>query len=232
MANEIIITIDGTSSTGKSTLAKRIAKKLGYIYIDSGAMYRALTYYAISNNLISKDFIDKKALINDLSKLEIDFRKISLNDNLEIHLNGFPVESKIRSLKVSDLVSQLAAINEVRTHMVKIQHSLGKNKGVVMDGRDIGTVVFPNAELKFFLEASAKLRAERRFNELKITDKGVSYGEVFDNINLRDTQDMNRSNSPLKKAPDAVLINTENMNLEEVENEILNHISIALKNSL
>jgi cytidylate kinase len=116
--------------------------------------------------------------------------------------------------------------------MVKIQHSLGKNKGVVMDGRDIGTVVFPNAELKFFLEASAKLRAERRFNELKITDKGVSYGEVFDNINLRDTQDMNRSNSPLKKAPDAVLINTENMNLEEVENEILNHISIALPNSL
>jgi cytidylate kinase len=232
MANELIITIDGTSSTGKSTLAKRIAKKLGYIYIDSGAMYRALTYYAISNNLISKDFIDKEALINDLSKLEIDFRKVSLNDNLEIHLNGLPVESKIRSLKVSDLVSQLAAINEVRTHMVKIQHSLGKNKGVVMDGRDIGTVVFPNAELKIFLEASAKLRAERRFNELKITDKDVSYGEVFDNINLRDTQDMSRSNSPLKKAQDAVLINTENMNLEEVENEILNHISIALKNSL
>jgi cytidylate kinase len=232
MANEIIITIDGTSSTGKSTLAKRIAKKLGYIYIDSGAMYRALTYYAISNNLISKDFIDKEALINDLSKLEIDFRKVSLNDNLEIHLNGLPVESKIRSLKVSDLVSQLAAINEVRTHMVKIQHSLGKNKGVVMDGRDIGTVVFPNAELKIFLEASAKLRAERRFNELKITDKDVSYGEVFDNINLRDTQDMSRSNSPLKKAQDAVLINTENMNLEELENEILNHISIALKNSL
>jgi cytidylate kinase len=195
-------------------------------------MYRALTYYAISNNLISKDFIDKEALINDLSKLEIDFRKVSLNDNLEIHLNGLPVESKIRSLKVSDLVSQLAAINEVRTHMVKIQHSLGKNKGVVMDGRDIGTVVFPNAELKIFLEASAKLRAERRFNELKITDKDVSYGEVFDNINLRDTQDMSRSNSPLKKAQDAVLINTENMNLEELENEILNHISIALKNSL
>jgi cytidylate kinase len=116
--------------------------------------------------------------------------------------------------------------------MVKIQHSLGKNKGVVMDGRDIGTVVFPNAELKIFLEASAKLRAERRFNELKITDKDVSYGEVFDNINLRDTQDMSRSNSPLKKAQDAVLINTENMNLEELENEILNHISIALKNSL
>ena len=213
MANKIIITIDGTSSTGKSTLAKRIAKKLGYVYIDSGAMYRALTYYAITNNLISKDFIDKEALINDLSNLEIDFRKVSSNDNLEIHLNDFPVESKIRSLKVSDLVSQLAAIDEVRTYMVKIQHSLGKNKGVVMDGRDIGTVVFPNAELKFFLEASAELRAERRFNELKITDKDVSYVEVFDNINLRDTQDMNRSNSPLKKALNAVLINTENMNL-------------------
>ena len=159
MANKIIITIDGTSSTGKSTLAKRIAKKLGYIYIDSGAMYRALTYYAITNNLISKDFINKEALINDLSKLEIDFRKVSLNDNLEIHLNGFPVESKIRSLKVSDLVSQLAAIDEVRTFMVKIQHSLGKNKGVVMDGRDIGTVVFPNAELKFFFRGFCRIKS-------------------------------------------------------------------------
>jgi len=122
-------------------------------------MYRALTYYAITNNLISKDFIDKEALINDLSNLEIDFRKVSSNDNLEVHLNGFPVESKIRSLKVSDLVSQLAAIDEVRTYMVKIQHSLGKNKGVVMDGRDIGTVVFPNAELKFFFRGFSRTKS-------------------------------------------------------------------------
>ena len=232
MAKKIIITIDGTSSTGKSTLAKRIAKKLGYLYIDSGAMYRALTYYAISNNIISKGFINKEVLINDLSKLEIDFRKGSLSECLEIHLDGLSVENKIRSLKVSDLVSQLAAIDEVRTHMVKIQHSLGQNKGVVMDGRDIGTVVFPKAELKFFLEASAETRAKRRFDELKIIDKEISYEEVFKNINLRDFQDINRSNSPLKKASDAVLINTENFSLVELENEISNHISLVLSNSL
>ena len=232
MLNKIIITIDGTSSTGKSTLAKRIAKKLGYLYIDSGAMYRALTYYAISNNIISKSFINKEAIINDLSKLRIDFRKGSLSDCLEIHLDGLSVENKIRSLKVSDLVSQLAAIDEVRTHMVKIQHSFGKNKGVVMDGRDIGTVVFPKAELKFFLEASAETRAKRRFDELKITDKEISYDEVFKNINLRDFQDINRPNSPLKKASDAVLINTENMSLVELEDKISNLISLTLSNSL
>ena len=232
MADKIIITIDGTSSTGKSTIAKRIAKKLGYIYIDSGAMYRALTYYAISNNLMSKSFINKKILINDLSEIKIDFRKISSTDDLEIHLNGLSVESKIRSLEVSDLVSQLAAVDEVRTHMVRIQHSLSKNKGVVMDGRDIGTVVFPKAELKFFLEASTDLRAKRRFDELKMIDKNISYNEVLNNINSRDNQDINRSNSPLKKAFDAILINTENLNLDEVENKILNHISIALSISL
>ena len=134
MRDKIIITIDGTSSTGKSTIAKRIAKKLDYIYIDSGAMYRALTYYAITNNLMSKIFFKKTSLINDLSKIKIDFRKSYSNNNLEVNLNGISVENKIRSLEVSDLVSQLAAIDEVRTFMVKIQHSLGKNKvGVTRD---------------------------------------------------------------------------------------------------
>ena len=231
MRDKIIITIDGTSSTGKSTIAKRIAKKLDYIYIDSGAMYRALTYYAITNNLMSKIFFKKTSLINDLSKIKIDFRKSYSNNNLEVNLNGISVENKIRSLEVSDLVSQLAAIDEVRTFMVKIQHSLGKNKGVVMDGRDIGTVVFPEAELKFYLEASTELRSERRFEELKETDKNISFNEVYNNINLRDTQDINRSNSPLRKAPDAILIDTEKLTLDEVENKISYYISTTLSNS-
>jgi len=231
MRDKIIITIDGTSSTGKSTIAKRIAKKLDYIYIDSGAMYRALTYYAITNNLMSKIFFKKTSLINDLSKIKIDFRKSYSNNNLEVNLNGISVENKIRSLEVSDLVSQLAAIDEVRTFMVKIQHSLGKNKGVVMDGRDIGTVVFPEAELKFYLEASTELRSERRFEELKETDKNISFNEVYNNINLRDTQDINRSNSPLRKASDAILIDTEKLTLDEVENKISYYISTTLTNS-
>ena len=231
MRDKIIITIDGTSSTGKSTIAKRIAKKLDYIYIDSGAMYRALTYYAITNNLMSKIFFKKTSLINDLSKIKIDFRKSYSNNNLEVNLNGISVENKIRSLEVSDLVSQLAAIDEVRTFMVKIQHSLGKNKGIVMDGRDIGTVVFPEAELKFYLEASAELRSERRFEELKETDKNISFNEVYNNINLRDTQDINRSNSPLRKASDAILIDTEKLTLDEVENKISYYISTTLTNS-
>lgn len=231
MRDKIIITIDGTSSTGKSTIAKRIAKKLDYIYIDSGAMYRALTYYAITNNLMSKIFFKKTSLINDLSKIKIDFRKSYSNNNLEVNLNGISVENKIRSLEVSDLVSQLAAIDEVRIFMVKIQHSLGKNKGIVMDGRDIGTVVFPEAELKFYLEASAELRSERRFEELKETDKNISFNEVYNNINLRDTQDINRSNSPLKKASDAILIDTEKLTLDEVENKISYYISTTLSNS-
>lgn len=231
MRDKIIITIDGTSSTGKSTIAKRIAKKLDYIYIDSGAMYRALTYYAITNNLMSKIFFKKTSLINDLSKIKIDFRKSYSNNNLEVNLNGISVENKIRSLEVSDLVSQLAAIDEVRTFMVKIQHSLGKNKGVVMDGRDIGTVVFPEAELKFYLEASTELRSERRFEELKETDKNISFNEVYNNINLRDTQDINRANSPLRKAPDAILIDTEKLTLDEVENKISYYISRTLSNS-
>ena len=194
-------------------------------------MYRALTYYAITNNLMSKIFFKKTSLINDLSKIKIDFRKSYSNNNLEVNLNGISVENKIRSLEVSDLVSQLAAIDEVRTFMVKIQHSLGKNKGVVMDGRDIGTVVFPEAELKFYLEASTELRSERRFEELKETDKNISFNEVYNNINLRDTQDINRSNSPLRKASDAILIDTEKLTLDEVENKISYYISTTLSNS-
>jgi len=225
MVDQFIITIDGTSSTGKSTVAKRIAKKLGYIYIDSGAMYRALTYYCIKKNIISKSFFNKDLLINDLPSIKIDFIKNPVSNNLEVNLNGDFIESKIRTLEVSDLVSELAKLDDVRTYMVGIQHSLGNKKGVVMDGRDIGTVVFPNAEYKFFLEASSKLRAKRRYDELIIKNKEISFNEVFENIVSRDKIDINRSNSPLIKASDAILIDTENLNLDQVESKILEHIN-------
>jgi len=231
MVDQFIITIDGTSSTGKSTIAKRIAKKLGYVYIDSGAMYRALTYYCIQNNIISKHFFKKDLLINNLPLIKIDFIKNPLSNNLEVNLNGDFIENKIRTLEVSDLVSELAKIDDVREYMVRIQHSLGNKKGVVMDGRDIGTVVFPNAEYKFFLKASSKLRAKRRYDELILKNKEISFDEVYKNIVSRDKLDINRSNSPLKKASDAILIDTETLNLNQVESKILEYINLPNLNS-
>ena len=224
MSEKFIVTIDGTSSTGKSTIAKRIAKKLGYKYIDSGAMYRAITYYCLEENILSPSFFKKDILLQKLSNIKIDFKKKSANHNLEINLNENFIEDKIRSLEVSEFVSKIAKIDDVRTFMVKIQHSLGKNKGIVMDGRDIGTVVFPKAEYKFFLEASAKLRAQRRYNQLTKEKKDVSFEDVFKNIVLRDNLDINRSNSPLRKASDAILIDTENLSLKQLEDEIFQYI--------
>ena len=148
MSNKIIIAIDGTSSTGKSTLAKRLAKKLKYLYIDSGAMYRALTLYAIQKKYISKSHFDSQKLIEDIPNIHIDFQYNQQNNKSEVHLNNNSVEKHIRSLKVSNLVSQIATVGELRKHMVKVQHFLGSKNGVIMDGRDIGTVVFPNAEIK------------------------------------------------------------------------------------
>ena len=231
MLNKIIIAIDGTSSTGKSTLAKRLSKKLNYIYIDSGAMYRALTYYAIQQKYISKSHFDKSKLINDIPNVHIDFRNNSINNNFEVHLNGIPYENNIRSLEVSNLVSEIATLDSLRKQMVRVQHSLGTNKGVIMDGRDIGTVVFPNAELKFYLEANTDLRAKRRFDELFLIDKKITYNEVLENIKLRDNQDINRKHSPLKKADDAVLINTDNLTLDELELKLFSYINpLILKN--
>ena len=224
MSEKFIVTIDGTSSTGKSTIAKRIAKKLGYTYIDSGAMYRALTYYCPEENILSKSFFKKDIFLQKLSSIKIDFKKKSANHNLEINLNENFIEDKIRSLEVSEFVSKIAKIDDVRTFMVKIQHSLGKNKGIVMDGRDIGTVVFPKAEYKFFLEASAKLRAQRRYDQLTKEKNNVSFEDVYKNIISRDNLDINRSNSPLKKASDAILIDTENLSLNQLEDEILKYI--------
>ena len=232
MSNKIIIAIDGTSSTGKSTLAKRISKKLNYKYIDSGAMYRALTYYAIQQKYISKNHFDKIKLINDIPYIYIDFRKNSTNNKYEVHLNGIPYENKIRSLAVSNLVSEIATVDELRQQMVRVQHTLGLKKGVIMDGRDIGTVVFPDAEIKFYLEATMELRAKRRFDELFLIDKKITYGEVLANIKLRDNQDINRKHSPLKKANDAILINTDNLTLDELELKLFTYINPLITKNL
>ena len=228
MSNKIIIAIDGTSSTGKSTLAKRLAKKLKYLYIDSGAMYRALTLYAIQNKYISKSHFDSQKLIEDIPNIHIDFQYNQQNNKYEVHLNNNSVEKHIRSLKVSNLVSQIATVGELRKHMVKVQHFLGSKNGVIMDGRDIGTVVFPNAEIKFYLDASSDLRAKRRFKELIDSNHDISYNEVLSNINLRDGQDMSRKNSPLTVASDSIVINTDDISLDQLENKLLSHVTPLL----
>ena len=230
MSNKIIIAIDGTSSTGKSTLAKRLAHKLNYIYIDSGAMYRALTYYAIGKKYITESVFDSQKLIKDINNIKIDFQLNKDNDKYEIHLNDIPVEKHIRTLTVSNYVSRIATIGELRKHMVKVQHSLGAGKGIIMDGRDIGTVVFPNAELKFYLDASTELRAKRRFKELIDNKHNITYDEVLSNIKLRDKQDINRENSPLKAASDSIIIKTDKLNLSELEDIMFSYINPLISN--
>jgi len=213
--NKITIAIDGFSSTGKSTIAKQLAKKLAYIYVDSGAMYRAVTLYAMNNNFISESYFNKELLIKDLSKINLEFRFNELVGYGEIYLNDKNVEHEIRTLEVSNLVSKVAEISEIRKKLVEQQQLMGKNKGVIMDGRDIGTVVFPNAELKFFMNASAEKRALRRYNELIKRGDKVSYEQILNNVEYRDHIDSTRADSPLIKAKDAIEIDNSNLTLDE-----------------
>ncbi|MBT8310023.1 MAG: (d)CMP kinase, partial [Flavobacteriaceae bacterium] len=194
--DKITIAIDGFSSTGKSTIAKQVAKELGYAYVDSGAMYRAVTLFAISKRYISENHFDVKGLISELPNIDLRFE---FNDELgygEIFLNDKNVENKIRTMKVSSFVSQVATIPEVRAHLVKLQKQIGKNQGVVMDGRDIGTVVFPKAELKIFMVSSPDTRAKRRYDELLDRGEDVNYEEVLKNVQDRDHMDSTRKDSP------------------------------------
>jgi cytidylate kinase len=218
---KITIAIDGHSSTGKSTVAKQLADYLGYIYVDSGAMYRGVTLFALERNWISNDHFEKEKLIKSLSDIQLEFKKEKPKDNAEIHLNGINVEKKIRDMKVSEFVSQIAAIPEIRRKLVKMQHQIGKEKGVVMDGRDIGTVVFPNAELKIFMTAKPKTRASRRFKELSTKGAAISFDEVYDNVKERDFLDSTRKDSPLRKADDAIVVDNSEMNSEDQFNIIL-----------
>ena len=201
----------------------------GYIYVDSGAMYRAVTLYTMQNGWIDKDHFDVVALVSNLSSVEISFK---FNPNLgfaEVYLNGKNVEKQIRTLEVSSYVSKVAAIPEVRYQLVKQQHQMGKDKGVVMDGRDIGTVVFPNAELKLFMTASAETRAQRRYDELINRGDNISYDDVLKNVRERDYIDSHRANSPLVKAEDAIEIDNSNLNLEEQFEKILSLVNTRLE---
>ena len=212
---KITIAIDGFSSTGKSTIAKQLAKMLAYSYVDSGAMYRAVTLYAMNKNYISESEFNSELLINDLTKINLKF---IFNESVgfgEMYLNGKNVEHEIRTLEVSKLVSKVAEISEVRKKLVEQQQLMGKNKGVIMDGRDIGTVVFPNAELKLFMNASAEKRAIRRYNELIKRGDNVSYEEILKNVEYRDHIDSTRDDSPLVKANNAIEIDNSNLTLEE-----------------
>jgi cytidylate kinase len=225
---KIIIAIDGHSSTGKSTLAKQLAEHLDYFYIDSGAMYRAVTLYAIENGFIGSDGFDKIRLIQSLSGLHIAFKKDSSN-NVALFLNGQLVSSKIRTMEVSNMVSQVSALPEVRKCLVKEQRLMGLNRGLVMDGRDIGTVVFPDAELKIFMTASAKTRALRRFDELSNSDASIDYQTVYENIIFRDKKDSSRKNSPLLKAKDARVLDNSKLDQQAQFKLVLSWINECKK---
>lgn len=215
MKTPIIIAIDGFSSTGKSTLAKKLANELGYIYVDTGAMYRAIALFAMNGHWIDEEKIDREGLIAHLDDIHLNFQYNAELGYSEIYLNGINVENRIRGLEVSKNVSRIAAISEIRIKMVSQQQSMGLEKGVVMDGRDIGTVVFPDAELKLFMTASAEIRAQRRFEELIAKGDDVSYEEILDNVITRDYLDTTRKDSPLVQAEDAIEIDSNTLNVEE-----------------
>ena len=222
----LTIAIDGHASTGKSSIAKRIAIKYGYIYINSGSMYRAVTLFAIENKLLQLLDNNIDLFINKLKNISINFRFNKNNLISEIFLNNRNVEKEIVSLKVSNFVSKVAAIPKIRKEMVKLQRNIDRTKGVVMDGRDIGSVVFPDADLKLFLTASDTIRAKRRFQEMINKGLSVSFDEILNNIRNRDMLDSSRSDSPLKIEKDAILIDNSNMSI----NEQLKQINQLIKN--
>ena len=221
---KITIAIDGYSSTGKSTLAKALAKKMGYLYVDSGAMYRAVTLYALDNSLIGSQ-LNQNQLISLLPQIQIEFKMNPETGIGEVFLNGKNVEQEIRSMRVSEWVSPVSAISEVRTKLVSQQQSMGLKKGVVMDGRDIGSVVFPNAELKLFLTADDDVRAKRRFDELMQKSHNVSLESVKANLIARDQQDSSREDSPLIQTQDSVVIDNSKLTIQDQLDLVLNLIA-------
>lgn len=212
---KIVIAVDGHSSCGKSTLAKALASLLNYAYIDTGAMYRAVTLYALRNGLINDGKVDEAGLIAQLNQIKITFRYNEAAGKSETYLNGENVEEEIRQLPVSRNVSPVATISEVRKHLVALQQEMGKDKGIVMDGRDIGTVVFPDAELKIYMTASLEVRVQRRYDELKAKGEDVSIEEIKANVVERDYIDENRDESPLRKADDAIVLDNSHLTPEE-----------------
>lgn len=212
---KITIAIDGYSSCGKSTMAKDLAREVGYIYIDSGAMYRAVTLYCLENQLFTAEGIDTAKLEAAMPNIQISFQLNPDTQRPMTYLNGVNVEDRIRTMEVSSHVSPVAALPFVREALVKLQQEMGKAKGIVMDGRDIGTVVFPDAELKIFVVASAEIRAQRRYDELKAKGQEASFEEILANVKERDYIDQNRAVSPLRQAEDAILLDNSNLTIEE-----------------
>ena len=211
--HKIIIALDGFSSCGKSTFAKTIAKRFNYKYIDSGAMYRAVTYLCLKHNAVNKNSINTNILSDLLNDVKIDFKII--DGNQYTFINDVNVEKEIRTIEISQSVSLVSANGDVREKLVEMQQKFGEDKGIVMDGRDIGTAVFPNAELKIFMTADPKVRAQRRYDELIAKGDDVNYDEIEENIVSRDYQDQNREISPLRKADDAIVLDNTYMTPEE-----------------
>ncbi len=212
---KITIAIDGFSSCGKSTMAKDLAREVGYIYIDSGAMYRAVTLYSIENGIFDGNDIDTEKLRKEIRNIRISFRLNPVTGRPDTYLNGVNVENRIRTMEVSSKVSPISALNFVRTEMVAQQQAMGKEKGIVMDGRDIGTTVFPEAELKIFVTATPEIRAQRRYDELKAKGQEASFDEILENVKQRDYIDQHRDVSPLRKAEDALLLDNTNLTIEQ-----------------
>ena len=211
---KITIAIDGHSSCGKSTMAKDLAREIGYIYIDSGAMYRAVTYYCLQHDLFTEDSVKMDGLQAAMPDIKITFR-LNAEGRPETYLNGECIEKEIRGMAVSSRVSLIATIGFVREAMVALQQEMGKEKGIVMDGRDIGTTVFPDAELKIFVTASAEVRAQRRYDELKAKGEEASYESILENVKERDRIDSGRAISPLRKADDAIELDNSHMTIPE-----------------
>ena len=227
---KITIAIDGHSSCGKSTMAKDLAREVGYVYVDTGAMYRSVTLYALRNGLFPEDdSIDTAALEQQMPQIQISFKFNPETGRPDTYLNGECVEKEIRSLEVSNHVSPIAAIPFVRTAMVAQQQQMGKDKGVVMDGRDIGTTVFPDAELKVFVTASAQVRAQRRYDELKAKGMPADFDDILKNVEERDYIDSHREVSPLRKADDAILLDNSDMTIPEQKQWLLDRFNEIVK---
>ena len=226
---KIVIAVDGFSSCGKSTMAKDLAREVGYIYIDSGAMYRAVTLYSIENGIFDGDVIDVGKLRNEIKNIHISFRLNPETGRPDTYLNDVNVESKIRTMEVSSKVSPISALDFVREAMVAQQQAMGKEKGIVMDGRDIGTTVFPDAELKIFVTATPEIRAQRRYDELKAKGQHASFDEILENVKQRDYIDQNREVSPLRKAEDAILLDNTNLTIEQQKEWLFENFNKVVK---
>lgn len=226
---KITIAIDGFSSCGKSTMAKDLAREIGYIYIDSGAMYRAVTLYSIENGIFKGDTINTEELKKRMNDIHISFRIDPETGRPNTYLNGVNVENKIRTMEVSSKVSPISTLDFVRSAMVQQQQAMGNEKGIVMDGRDIGTTVFPNAELKIFVTATPEIRAQRRYDELKVKGQEASFDEILENVKQRDYIDQHREVSPLRKADDALLLDNTELTIQQQKEWLFNQYNQRTK---